>query len=155
MISALGAVGLAGSLALGVNPFGWEKAGSSAMVLARGLLQHGQLPTVAAWFVWSVCLVPIVEETGVRYGLLRFIARRTNSVWAGVVGSALLFGILHLGNAAMLDSEHLVRALSMFAVGLVLGTATVLSDGNISAAIALHATYNAVSLASLFSAAAR
>jgi len=83
----------------------------------------------------SIVLAPVFEELGLRLGVQGLIARMVRSRWsmaAAVVGSALLWSLLH-------DSE--ARLLQFFPVGLALGWLQ-LRHGT-EACIVAHAGFNA------------
>jgi len=86
-----------------------------------------------------VVLAPLVEEILFR-GLLQRLVSRAWGPWAGIVVSALVFGLVH-GEPWFL--------FGLIAVGLVLGFLYE-ATGSLIACWAAHALHNAVSLVVLF-----
>ncbi len=135
----------------GLWPFSWRWATSSTGPTARVLLQAGQLGSLVLWTVVSVAVIPLTEECIFRFGLLRALSAATRSNAAGVVLTAAIFAIGHLGYlpSGHLDAQHASAAVWAFAMSLILGWITVSRGGEIKTAAVVHATRNALELAVL------
>lgn len=132
----------------GLWPFSWRWATSSTGPTARVLLQAGQVGSLVLWTVVSVAVIPLTEECIFRFGLLRALSAATRSSAAGVVLTAAIFAIGHLGYlpSGQLDSQHVNGAVWAFVMSLILGWITVSRNGEIRTAAAVHATRNALEL---------
>ena len=86
---------------------------------------------------------PIVEEVFFRGLLLRSLQRRFGNRWA-VPGSALLFGLLHVGDSSPAAGFLLLLMLGVFGVVLAL---LALRTGRLGPGIWAHAGFNALTVA--------
>lgn len=68
---------------------------------------------------------------------------------AGVVASALLFGLAHLGGTFHPDRAHVNNSLWLSFTGILLGVITVFRRNELGAAVAVHAVRNAMEFATL------
>ena len=136
--------------ALGAWPFSWRGASSGARPFAAMLMGSRQWLAVAVWIGWVAIAAPLIEEIAIRFGLLRYLAWKTGSAWAGVIGSSAVFAICHLGNVKAIDVAHVNNAGWAFALSLVLGARTVSESGNITDAIIVHVARNGLEIATLF-----
>jgi membrane protease YdiL (CAAX protease family) len=140
--------------ALNLWPFAWRWATDPTADYIRVLLGNGSWLAIGIWAALVAVITPIIEEVAFRFGVLRALARYTRSPWKGVLGSSLLFGITHLGYWPIwhADVQHLVNASWLFAFSVLLGWLTLRRQGNITLAIAVHSTRNALELGLLIAA---
>ena len=107
---------------------------------ARGV----EIPII---IVMVVILAPIVEELLFRGVLLEVLLRRCRSSWVAVASSALVFGLGHILGDPSLGS--LIALPAIVVLGLVLAI-QVTRSGSVTHAILMHAGFNAVTAAALF-----
>jgi membrane protease YdiL (CAAX protease family) len=104
-------------------------------------------PGVPLWLgtVISILLAPVAEELFFR-GLALNAWRREYGFWLALIGSSLLFGLVHFGLAPL---EALPPELPRLAVlaggGLVLGVLAI-RTGSLTAPVTAHATMNGLTL---------
>lgn len=123
------------------NPFAGQAPGSSP-----GFGYADSLPLVLASVVMIPLAAGIVEELSFRGYALPRLAGLSGRVWAVVITSAG-FGLEHVGFALFWEDWRfaLMRGLSTFLVGLLLGT-IYLKQGRLVPLIVAHALVNVVGL---------
>lgn len=127
---------------IGVYPFGWRSEGAVPIIEIAALRRSGGWIALMGSTLVSVLVRPLLEEVTFRIGALRAIAERTNSVRAGVCGSAILFSLAHLGPQFHLARAEVGSVVRLFMVGVVLGVLTVFRTGRIAMAYWVHAARN-------------
>src|SRR5207248_894152 len=130
-----------GDAALGCL-IGWLLAGLIVIVFV-GPTRHPQLSLAVIALsevgLWAGLLgVPIVEELFFRGLVLRSLLRRWGPT-ASVIGSAVVFGVVHL---------ELLQLPALVVLGLVLGV-LVVRTGRLGPSIWAHGAFNAVTVVSL------
>lgn len=115
---------------VGIRALGWELYSEEEYVFAR--LEETSWPALLA----TVNILPIFEEWIFRGILLEEAARRSRSRAAGVLISALIFGVFHLSN----PGTYLALAIPLVAGGVLLGICYLLSG--LAGAIVMHCIYN-------------
>jgi membrane protease YdiL (CAAX protease family) len=135
-------------------PFSWRWESSHIGPFAN-VVQHGR-HAVAAYLLWlfaAAGLTPIVEEAVFRVGILQLLALATRSTNAGIVGSALLFGLAHLPwwDISSTSRGDWANGLGAVVLGLLFGWFAQ-REGSLSVPLAAHVGRNGVEiLATLFS----
>jgi len=137
--------------ALGAWPYSWRWSSNTTADFAGTLIRNGSWAPLLIWLILHVLVTPILEEVVFRFGVLRVVERKTGSAKAGIAVSSLLFGAAHLGYWPVwrTDQQHLVNSVWLTGFSLLLGWLTVKHDGNLTLAIAAHATRNGVELSML------
>lgn len=134
--------------AVGLWQFTWRW--TSTPDVAYALLAHSKWLAIAMWGVTGVILVPLIEETIFRFGVLRVVWSLTGSRVASVVMSAVLFTAGHWGTIG----EHpngfrMANMIWLFFGSVLVGGLTLRDKGNLSLALTAHATRNAIEFATL------
>jgi membrane protease YdiL (CAAX protease family) len=124
-------------------PFSWRWPGDSSLAYMNTLIVKGNWSAIGLWLILAVGITPVLEEIVFRFGLLQLLWRASSSVVAAVVGSSLIFGILHLGYLPP-DRAHVINAFWVFVFSNLLGFVTVRKNGNIRIALVVHTTFNLV-----------
>jgi len=108
---------------------------------ARALSDRAGSP--AGWVVLGLMVIvgaPIVEELFYRGLLLRSLEKRGWPDWAGVVGSATLFGLMHF---------QVLQFIGLFLFGVVLAVIA-RRTGRLGMAMWAHAGFNATTVVFLY-----
>lgn len=130
--------------AVGVWQYSWRSQGSSAPLIVGFLLHHGDYVVLVLAFIRTVLLVPLIEESFFRYGLLRFLATKTRSGAIGVLGTSFMFTALHTGTGGL---QYLW---GWFAFSIFASVYMLREDSRIGVPIAMHGSRNLVEVLSLF-----
>ncbi len=109
---------------LGIGILGEERAGAAQIALA----------------VMAAVVAPVVEELFFRGLALRAIERRLGAV-AGVIGSSVVFGLLHLQAGSAAGVGSLIITIGVFGVVFALLTRW---QGRLGPAIVAHGTINTI-----------
>jgi hypothetical protein len=147
-------------VSLGLNafelwPFTWRWRESGVHQFATTLVESGQITTIVLWSFSSMLLRPFIEEAVFRFGVLRVLQALSGSSTVAVAGSALAFGVAHLGSPFWRpDTPHLLNAFWLFLASVWLGAVTARCSGNLVASITAHVTRNSLELIALFAAVA-
>ena len=105
----------------------------------KTVLLLGALSGLVLAIVMVVVVGPLVEEAVFRGALLEGLAARFG-VWPAIIAQALLFAAFH---------RSLWSLLPMFVLGVALGWLAHVREG-LWPSIALHALYNAITVAAAF-----
>lgn len=133
LLMALPLVSLAGLIQQAI----WGDPGGSNPLLEMVLRSDSAFALLCFAFT-AVVLAPLFEETIFRGVLLPVLSRQLGSLW-GVLLSSAVFGLAHLSIGELPP---------LFVLGLLLGWLR-LSSGRLSAAIWLHAMWNALTFSNL------
>ena len=80
-------------------PWTWQWPPYSALRIL-GALRHGaQVLGVLSWFVSTVVIIPVLEEIIFRFSILQGVWSITGSPVMGILASASLFALAHLGGS--------------------------------------------------------
>ena len=123
----------AGSTALLVNQLFFTSGGTDVTGDVSAVLANSGFIASAALFIASTLLAPATEEIIYRGYFLGSLQKIGTPTPVAVVVSALAFSMAHLEPAAFLQ---------LTIVGLALGSAAVVSEGNLAAPFIAHALYN-------------
>jgi membrane protease YdiL (CAAX protease family) len=129
----------AGALAFGLQ---WLYERMSGTPVEAPDQMPGGLTTAGtvAFVVLAVAVAPVVEEVYFRGILYRSLRDRYGLV-AGLVGSSLLFGLVHYQRGSLADALFLQTVMVITGVGFAL---IYERAGNLVASIAAHAAFNAI-----------
>lgn len=101
---------------------------------------------VATTIVYAIAIAPIGEELFFRGVLFRSIRDR-HGFWAGALGSAVVFGLIHYIPGPALDSLLLMSVMVFTGLGLAY---IYERRGSLLAPIAAHVTFNVIGLALIY-----
>ncbi|HLF63689.1 MAG TPA: CPBP family intramembrane glutamic endopeptidase [Saprospiraceae bacterium] len=102
------------------------------------------------WSTWLPLMLVVLfvlplqtsfEELFIRGYLLQGIGLAANRPWIAVVTTALIFGLMHLGNPEIKQFGHGIMMFYYISVGVFLATLTILDDG-LELALGIHAATN-------------
>jgi hypothetical protein len=128
----------------GLWPFSWRWATDSTRAYFAILTASREWSAFVVWCLFTCLAVPVIEEVSFRFGVLRYVALRTGSARAGIMVSAVLFGVAHLGYLNHIDRAHAVNASWVFVLALILGWLTVKAGGRVTRPIAVHVAINSI-----------
>jgi membrane protease YdiL (CAAX protease family) len=135
---------------LGLWPYSWRIPTNSAPLVIASLWLHGQWLILLLLAIRVVVLTALLEEVTFRLAFLQFGLRRTSSPLFTVVVTSLLFGSLHTVHYLIQpDKVALLNVFWLTVFAAMLATFVLRRDGNISVAIAAHATRNLVEFVTL------
>ncbi|MEX0984438.1 MAG: type II CAAX endopeptidase family protein [Actinomycetota bacterium] len=129
----------AGALAFGLQWIYEQVVGHPVQAPEQMPQGLGDAGTVA-FVILAVALAPVVEEVFFRGVLYRSIRDRFG-VAAGLVGSSVVFGVVHVQPGPVADAVLLQSVMVFTGVGLAL---IYERAGNLLASIAAHAAFNAI-----------
>lgn len=134
---------------VGLWPWTWQWPPYNGLNLGHALLTGRQFLGLAIWGFATVGLIPLLEETLFRFGMLRFFGSVSGSAAFGVLASSVLFAGAHLGGMGIPDRAHSTNALWLFFASLAVGSITLQNGGRLGPAIAAHTARNAIEFSML------
>lgn len=132
----------------GLWPWIWTAPGNTTLLFSGFVVQHAQILAIVAWILTAVVVVPFVEESIFRFGLLRIVAKGAGDAYLGAIASGLIFGILHF--SLSINRVTLLNVVGTATMGAIAGVVTVKMKGNIWGAMTIHSARNLSELVVLF-----
>jgi hypothetical protein len=132
---------------IGLWPFTWRSQGNGTPLHVASLLGGANWLGLILLSVRLVIITPLIEEIIFRLQVLRGFSRLTRSNHTGILISAGLFAILHVGRDG--DTVTTLNAFCLFVFSILLGYVTVARRGTLWFALAAHASRNLVELFAL------
>ena len=130
-------------------PWTWQWAPNSALVAAKLLEAGGQYRALLYWFLSNCLIVPVIEEVGFRFGVVRTVVSMGGTPVHAIVASAMLFSLAHLGGNLHPDRAHLVNSAWMLVFGGVTGAMFVRNSWELEAPIVAHVCRNTLEFVTL------
>lgn len=132
---------------LSLWPFTWTSPANSTPIHVANLWGHHHWFGLGLLAIRTVVFVPFVEEVIFRFALLRMVARRTNSVHAGIYFSAALFAILHISPTG--DLVAFLNGIWLFIFSVIFGYIAAGPQGSILPGLVAHIGRNGTELVAL------
>ena len=130
-------------------PWTWQWPPNTALIVAKSLETGGQYIALLYWYLSNCLIVPVVEEVGFRFGVVRTIVGIGGSPALAIAASAILFGVAHLGGTLHPDRAHLVNSAWMLVFGGVTAAMFVRNSWELDTPIAAHVCRNTVEFVAL------
>ena len=134
----------------GLWPWHWRLDPEPNLRFIGALLAGRSILAFGIWVIASGVLLPVLEEVIFRFGLVQIIQRHSGSSHTGVLGSAVLFALAHIGVGVVWSAGNLRNALWALLFGTVLGYTVVKDPTRLSLAVGAHCGRSLLEMFSLF-----